>query len=155
MVELPLEGGCQCGAVRYRLSAAPLMIYNCHCTNCQRVSGGAFATPVTILESGFAFFAGAPRTVEWESDAGNRRFGWFCGDCGSRIAHGAKPSNGILSLRSGTLDDRSWVHPVGDIWTRSAQAWVRLAGERLQFDQQPGDYTPLLEAFRALGHFAT
>src|SRR6185503_4013600 len=86
MVELPLVGGCQCGRLRYAISEPPLMVYNCHCTNCQKIGGGAFSTPLTVLESGFAFVAGEPRTIEWKSEAGNARFGWFCGACGSRIA---------------------------------------------------------------------
>ena len=44
MVKLPLVGGCQCGALRYEVSAAPVMVYNCHCTNCQKIGGGAFST---------------------------------------------------------------------------------------------------------------
>jgi hypothetical protein len=139
--------------LRYQVTMAPLMVYNCHCTNCQRISGGAFSTPATLIESGFAFVQGKPNAVEWSADSGARRFGWFCGDCGCRIAHGQNPSNGILSLRTGTLDDRSWVTPVGDIWTSSAQAWVTIPAERMRFDRQPADYAPLIAAFRDLGHF--
>lgn len=154
MAKLPLTGGCACGALRYEVSAAPLMVYNCHCTNCQRMSGSAFSTPATIFEAGFAFVAGEPRRIEWAADSGARRVGWLCGHCGSRIVNGQEPSNGILSLRTGTLDDRSWVTPVGDIWTRSAQPWVRFSGERQTFEQQPPDYTGLIEAFAKFGHFA-
>lgn len=153
MVDLPLLGGCQCGALRYEVSAAPMMVYNCHCTNCQTIGGGAFSTPATILEASFAFTKGRPRKVEWTSDAGNRRCGWFCGDCGSRIAHGQVPAAGVLSLRTGTLDDTSWVEPVGDIWTRSAQPWVAFGEGRLRAEQQPGDYAPFIERFRAQGRF--
>jgi hypothetical protein len=152
-VSMPLKGGCQCGSLRYEISQAPLMIYNCHCTNCQTIGGGAFGTPAAILESSFAFTNGEPRSYQWSSDAGNSRFGWFCGDCGTRIAHGQVPSIGVLSLRSGTLDDTSWVEPVGDIWTRSAQSWA-LAGDRIRTEQQPGDYGPFVERFRAQKRFA-
>ena len=154
MVALPLVGGCQCGRVRYEISQPPLMVYNCHCTNCQAIGGGAFSTPLTVMEAGFRFTAGEPRTFEWASDAGNRRFGWFCGDCGSRIAHGQVPSAGVLSVRGGTLDDTSWVEPVGDIWTRSAQPWVSF-GDRLRCEQQPTDYAPFVERFRRQGRFAS
>ncbi len=154
MVELPLVGGCQCGALRYEIRRAPLMVYNCHCTNCQRIGGGAFSTPVTVLEDGFAFTRGEPRTFEWTSDAGTRRFGWFCADGGCRIAHGAIPSSGVLSVRSGTLDDPSWVEPVGDIWTRSARPWA-LWGDRLRTEKQPTDYAPFLERFQSQGRFAS
>ena len=152
-VKLPLEGGCQCGALRYRISEAPLMVYNCHCTNCQKIGGGAFSTPLTVLESGFAFIAGEPRTIEWKSDAGNARFGWFCGACGSRIAHGQIPTVGILSVRAGTLDDRSWIEPAGDIWVRSAQPWVVRSPDRIQTEQQPRDYAPFIERFQAQRRF--
>jgi hypothetical protein len=153
MVALPLDGGCQCGALRYQITQAPLMVYNCHCTNCQKIGGGPFSTPATVLEAGFAFTKGEPRTIEWTSEAGNVRFGWFCGDCGSRIAHGQTPSLGVLSVRSGTLDDTSWVEPVGDIWMRSAQAWIAPSSDRLRTDQQPTDYAPFLERFAAQGRF--
>ncbi|MDX2169951.1 MAG: GFA family protein [Deltaproteobacteria bacterium] len=154
MVALPLTGGCHCGALRYQITQPPLMVYNCHCTNCRRIGGGAFATPITVLEASFAFTQGEPRTYEWQSDAGNTRVGWLCGTCGSRIAHGQRPSSSVLSLRSGTLDDAGWVEPVGDIWTRSALPWVALGGGRIQVAQQPTDYAPFVERFRAQGRFA-
>lgn len=154
-VELPLAGGCSCGALRYALSQPPMMVYNCHCTNCQKVSGGAFSTSVTIFEAGFAFTAGEPKVVEWTSDAGNTRYGVFCGDCGTRIANGQRPAGGFLSLRAGTLDDTSWVEPVGDIWVRSAQPWVVMPESRLRAEQQPGDYAPYIERFRAQGRFSS
>ncbi|HEY8518079.1 MAG TPA: GFA family protein [Candidatus Binatia bacterium] len=154
MVELPLTGGCQCGTLRYEIRRTPLVAYNCHCTNCQRIGGGAFSTPLVVLEDGFAFTQGEPRTFEWTSDVGTRRFGWFCGDCGCRIAHGAIPSSGILSVRSGTLDDPSWVEPVGDIWTRSARAWA-LWGDRIRIEKQPTDYGPFLERFQRQGRFGS
>lgn len=150
-VSLPQKGGCACGALRYELSAAPLMIYNCHCANCQKITGSAFTVSATVPEAGFSFVSGDPKTVEWLSDAGNRRFGWFCRDCGSRIAHGQKPSIGMLSLRAGTLDDTSWVEPVGDIWMKSAQGWVKPLP--LQTEGQPQDYTPFIEAYRAQARF--
>jgi len=153
MVPLPLTGGCQCGALRYEIRKPPLMIYNCHCTNCRRIGGGAFSTPVTVLEADFVFTAGEPRAFEWASDAGNQRFGWLCGACGSRIAHGQSPSSGVLSVRSGTLDDTSWVEPVGDIWTRSALPWA-LTGDRIRTEQQPTDYAPFVERFRSQGRFS-
>ena len=133
----------------------PMMVYNCHCTNCQKVSGGAFSTAVTVLEGSFAFVVGEPRIVEWISDAGNTRYGMFCGACGSRIANGQRPAGGFLSLRAGTLDDATWVEPVGDIWLRSAQPWVSVPDGRLQADQQPGDYAPYIERFQAQRRFRT
>jgi len=148
----PQDGGCACGAVRYSLNAPPLMIYNCHCANCQKITGSAFTVSATIFEAALAFTAGAPKKTLWRADSGNERYGLFCGECGSRIANGQAPTNGFLSLRAGTLDDTSWVEPVGDIWTRSAQPWVRFVGD-LSTEGQPKDYAPFMERYRAQGRF--
>lgn len=153
MPRLPLEGGCQCGQLRYELTAPPLMIYCCHCTNCQKITGSAFVLSATIVEASFAFTKGEPRKTEWTSDAGNKRFGWFCGGCGCRIAHGQTPSIGFLSLRAGTFDDTSWVRPSGHIWVKSAQPWVKFAPDDILCDGQPTDYAPFVEKFRAQGLF--
>jgi hypothetical protein len=153
MTQLPLVGGCQCGALRYEVNAAPLMIYNCHCTNCQKIGGGAFSTPVTVVEAAFAFTRGKPAVVNWASDAGTQRWGTYCADCGSRIAHGQTPSKGVLSLRTGTLDDTSWVEPVADTWLRSKQSWVQIPEGRLTFEKGPADYAPLMAKFREQGRF--
>lgn len=153
-VSLPLKGGCQCGALRYEVAQAPLMIYACHCTNCQKISGAAFALSATVFEASFSYVAGTPRKAEWTSEAGNARYGDYCGDCGVRIAHGQTPSIGVLSLRAGTLDDPSWVRPAGHIWTKSAQGWMRFAPDDVLCDVQPTDYVPYIERFKSFGLFA-
>ncbi|MEX6633474.1 GFA family protein [Hyphococcus lacteus] len=154
MVSLPLEGGCQCGALRYELAAAPLMIYACHCTNCQKQTGSAFVLSATVPEAAFSFNRGTASKTEWTSDAGNKRFGYFCNDCGSRIANGQSPSIGILSLRAGTFDDTSWVRPAGHIWVKSAQNWFKFAADDLLSDEQPTDYSPFMTRFQSFGLFA-
>lgn len=151
-VGMPQTGGCACGALRYELSAPPLMIYNCHCSNCQKITGSAFTISATIFESALRFTNGAPKRTLWRADSGNERYGLFCGDCGSRICNGQAAAPGVLSLRAGTLDDTSWVEPVGDIWTKSAQPWVRFVGE-LRDAGQPADYGPYVERYRAQGRF--
>lgn len=152
-IVLPLEGGCQCGTLRYELTGPPLTIYCCHCTNCQKITGSAFVLSAIVPESAFAFMKGASQKTEWTSDAGNRRFGWFCGDCGCRIAHGQTPSIGVLSLRAGTFDDTSWIRPSGHIWVKSAQPWVKFEPDDILVDGQPSDYAPFVERFRAQGLF--
>lgn len=148
-IALPITGGCQCAALRYEVVAPPLMIYACHCTNCQRISGSAFAISVTITEDALRFTSGQPSIVEWRSDAGNGRFGKFCGECGCRIAHGQIPSNRILSLRAGTFDDAQWVSPVGHIWMESAQPWFTPKADDILCPGQPTDYVPFIERFKA------
>ncbi len=153
-VSLPLEGGCQCGKLRYELSAAPLMLYACHCTNCQKQTGSAFVLSTAIVESAFKFTGGKAAKTEWMSDAGNKRYGYYCGDCGCRIANGQSPSIGVLSLRAGTFDDTSWVRPAGHIWVKSAQNWIKFEKDDLLYDGQPTDYSAIAERFRSFGAFA-
>ncbi len=154
-VALPLTGGCQCGALRYQVTTPPMMIYACHCTNCQKQTGSAFVLSTIITETTFLFIAGEPAKYEWTSDAGNSRYGYYCKDCGGRIANGSTPSIGMLSLRAGTFDDTSWVRPAGHIWVASAQSWIKFDKEDILFDAQPTDYAPLAERFRGFGLFAT
>lgn len=153
-VRLPLTGGCQCSALRYELSAAPLTLYACHCTNCQKQTGSAFVLSTIVPESAFSFTKGKPGKTEWKSDAGNQRFGYYCRDCGSRIANGQTPSTGVLSLRGGTFDDTSWVRPAGHIWVKSAQPWIKFAEDDLLCDEQPKEYGPYVQRFRSFGIFA-
>lgn len=152
MPSLPLCGGCHCGALRYELAAAPLIIYNCHCTNCQKITGSAFTVAATVPEAALSFVKGTPARVEWKADSGNVRFGLFCGACGSRIANGQVPSMGVLSFRCGTFDDTSWVEPVGDIWTRSAMPTMTFGA--ITTEGQPKDYGPFLEAYQKQGRFS-
>ena len=51
--EFPVEGGCQCGAVRYRLKASPLTVYNCHCKDCQRFTGAAWSMGMIVSDEDF------------------------------------------------------------------------------------------------------
>lgn len=153
MIGLPLAGGCMCGELRYELSAPPMMIYNCHCTNCQKISGSAFNTSIIVAEAALRFTKGQPARVEWISDSGATRCGLFCGVCGSRIVNGGAPSTGVFSLRAGSLDDTSWVQPVGDTFTRSAQPWVRFVEGGLRAETSPSSYAPFIAAFAAQGRF--
>ena len=153
-VALPLEGGCQCGALRYELNAAPITLYACHCSNCQKQTGSAFVLSTVIPEAAFSFTEGKPGKTEWEADSGAQRFGYYCKDCGNRIANGQTPSTGILSLRAGNFDDTSWVRPAGHIWVKSAQPWIKFDKDDLLCDKQPTEYGPYVERFRSFGIFA-
>lgn len=153
MPSLPLSGGCQCGAVRYHIKTAPLMIYNCHCTTCQKVSASAFNVSVSVFAGGLETVKGEPHQTVWQSAAGNQRYGKFCRDCGTRLSHGGLPEGPVYSLRGGSLDDTSWLIPVADIWTQSALPWVDRPADRLQFSQQPKDYSDIIAAFAKLNLF--
>ena len=152
---MKIDGACHCGHIRYEAEVDPKDVGICHCTDCQKQSGGAFVLSATIPEPSLTFSRGRPARATWSSEAGNQRFGLFCGECGSRIANGSTPSIGFLSLRAGTLDDTSWVRSAGHIWMRSAQPWFRAAEGDLLFDHQPEDYQSLIERFAGLQRFTS
>ena len=58
MVDLPLEGGCRCGRVRFRVTEAPLLETVCHCRGCQQMTGSAYSTTVTVPTNGFSVTEG-------------------------------------------------------------------------------------------------
>ncbi|WP_088279823.1 GFA family protein [Ideonella sp. A 288] len=130
-------GGCLCGAVRFQLAAEPVMTAICHCTHCQRQSGGAFSVNIGIPRGSLKFTAGTPATFEDQGDSGLPVHRHFCARCGSPIVSVVEATPGLDWLKAGTLDDTSWVKPQVAIWCQSAQPWVSLPSTIAQFPQNP------------------
>src|SRR3978361_351487 len=86
-MKFPQSGGCQCGAVRYEITAAPLTIYACHCTDGQTQPGSAFAMAAVIPQQHFRITRGTPKMHARQTSATKATEGWFCGDCGTRLYH--------------------------------------------------------------------
>ena len=140
-MQLPLTGGCHCGALRYEISAAPILTYTCHCTDCQRISGTAFTLAIIVPESAFRLTKGEPRPVERIADSGRANIRLLCPDCGCWISGTGRPDDaGVLvrRVRAGTLDDRSWLRPTAHFFTRSKQPWVTLPAGDQMFEAQAG-----------------
>lgn len=132
------EGGCQCGAVRYRLNGDPIMLVVCHCAECQRQSGSAFGMSLAVKTADFELLKGALKRWERSSESGRRVGAAFCPECGTRIYHEPERMGGqAINVRAGTLDDRSWLVPAMHVWTRSKQPWVVIPAGATEFDAQP------------------
>ena len=143
---LPLKGGCQCGQLRFRITAEPETLYCCHCTDCQAQSASAFGMSMRVPADGVEIDG---KTGSNTRDPGQETAteGVFCPECGCRVAHLGGGSNSGASVKAGSLDDVSWLQPVGHIWTRSAQKWMQFEG--LIYETQPEDeYAALIEAFQ-------
>jgi hypothetical protein len=118
------DGGCQCGAVRYRVSAEPLRLSMCHCTQCQHQSGSAFGMSLIVADTAFELLQGSLKTWTRSSDSGRMVACSFCPECGTRIHHKADSYKGYTNVKPGTLDDTSWLEPTISIWMSSKQPWV-------------------------------
>jgi hypothetical protein len=119
-----VEGGCLCGAVRYRLGAKPLAMYYCHCSQCRRASGSSFATNLLVRTEALELTAGESLLAAYESSPGKRRF--FCSRCGSPLFSAAAATPQIRSLRAGTLDGDPGARPSVHIHAASKAPWTEL-----------------------------
>jgi hypothetical protein len=118
------EGGCSCGAVRYRLTSDPLFIHCCHCLNCQRQTGSAFVINL-LIEADRVELAGEPQPVDVPRDDGSKQRIYRCAICQVAVfSEYGRP--GVWFVRAGTLDDPSAVTPDVHIYTRSKVPWVAL-----------------------------
>jgi hypothetical protein len=121
----PLEGGCSCGELRYRLTSEPLFVHCCHCLNCQRQTGSAFVINLLIETDRLEVLAGTPSAVDVPRDDGSKQTIFRCPTCQVALySQYTRPQ--IRFVRAGTLDDPSTVKPDVHIFTRSKVPWVTL-----------------------------
>jgi hypothetical protein len=123
----PLDGGCDCRRVRYRMQTRPLFVHCCHCRWCQRETGSAFALNAMIESDRVTLLAGEPDVVNTPSESGRGQQIARCPNC--RIAvwshyGGAGPV--LRFVRVGTLDEPDRLSPDIHIFTASKQPWVIL-----------------------------
>jgi hypothetical protein len=119
------EGGCSCGAVRYRLLSDPLFVHCCHCLNCQCQTGSAFVINLLIEADRVEIVKGEPRLVEVPRDAGSAQQVFRCPSCEIAL-YSVYTYPTVYFVRAGTLDDPSSVSPDVHIFTRSKLPWVVL-----------------------------
>jgi len=121
-----LEGGCSCGAVRYRLKTAPMFVHCCHCKDCQRQTGSAFVLNAIIETDRIEILSGVPEPTLMPTDSGRPHDIYRCPKC--RIAvwsdYGRRPA--LRFVRVGSLDDPTALKPDVHIFTRSKLPWVQL-----------------------------
>ena len=124
---MAMEGGCSCGAIRYKLTNAPLIVHACHCRDCQRITGGPHVINIWI-EGKFVERSGAePKSHVLKGGSGRKHEVFFCDECGTYVwsRYSIAPGD-CLFVRAGTLDHPEAVTPDVHIFTRSKLPWVRL-----------------------------
>jgi hypothetical protein len=121
-----LTGRCGCGSVRYRLATAPMFVNCCHCVDCQRQTGSAFAVNAVIETDRIEVLSGEIEPVALPTYSGRPHDVYRCAVCKTGLwnDYGRRPA--LRFLRVGTLDDRAALPPDAHIFTRSKLPWVVL-----------------------------
>jgi hypothetical protein len=123
----PIDGGCDCRAVRFRLQTAPLFVHCCHCRWCQRESGAAFALNAMIEADRVINLGVEPEVVDTPSASGLGQKIARCPNCRVAVwSHYAGSGPAVKFVRVGTLDNPDLLPPDVHIFTGSKQPWVML-----------------------------
>ena len=118
-----IEGGCACGAVRFKITAAPVGVGVCHCLDCQKASGGGPNYVALIPKIGFEVTKGEAKVYESKGDSGGDVGRAFCANCGSPLWTVTEPMTPFYPVKLGALDDSSTYRPALHLYTDSAQPW--------------------------------
>jgi len=119
----PFAGGCACGRIRYECTADPLLSLNCHCRDCQRETGSAFAPVLVVPKAAFTLLRGKPKYFALTAASGHTTQRAFCASCGSPLFGLPGSGSDVVTIRAGSLDDPSVFRPSQNIYTVSAQPW--------------------------------
>lgn len=131
-----IRGGCLCGAVRFRSTAAPIATRYCWCRDCQHLAAGnatvnvVFARPAVTIE-------GEVASYESVADSGTPMRRSFCPKCGTPLFSETETRPHMLIVRAGALDDPNIAEPSAAIWISSAPRWACIDPGIRQFPAQP------------------
>ena len=123
MSEASIEGGCQCGAIRYRIVGGPLMAAICHCSACRRANAAPAVAWAMFQEPQVTFTHRAPKL--YASSAEGRR--GFCEACGSQISFTASYIPGLIDITIGSMDDPGTITPEFHCWHSEHLPWAEFA----------------------------
>ena len=132
---MKLEGGCYCGAVRYVAEGEPMMNGQCHCRECQYISGGSANVFMAMPADGFRYTASQPKQFS-RTDLERPVTREFCGECGTHLVTRV-PGLPAAIIKVGTLDDPSLFTPQVAIYTVDKQAFHHIPGGMPAFERLP------------------
>ena len=135
MAELPLTGGCLCGAVRFELNEAPVGAGYCHCTRCQRRTGTAAAASAAIDGRSLEVVRGEELVKAWRHpDGGFEKC--FCRECGAHLFSRNPGDPAEMSVRLGAFDGDPGVRPSWRAYVAYAAPWEPVPDDGLErFDE--------------------
>jgi hypothetical protein len=128
--DYPLEGGCDCRGIRYRMETRPLFVHCCHCRWCQRETGSAFVLNAMIESDRVTLLGGEPNLVDTPSASGKGQKIARCPECHVALwSHYCGAGPAVRFVRVGTLDDPDRLPPDIHIFTSTKQPWVVLPAD--------------------------
>jgi hypothetical protein len=135
-VELPLTGGCGCGAVRFEVDAPLVSASYCHCTRCQRRTGTAAAVTARVAPGSFKIVTGEEHVRAWAPEDGFEKM--FCGLCGSAL-YGRNPRDpSVIGVRFGAFDRDPGIRPQWRQFVAYAAPWESIPDDGLpRHDERP------------------
>ena len=141
MTSKTLEGGCGCGAVRYRLNDQPYIVHNCHCRLCQRQTGTGSAVNAFIETDRLELLSGELREDEFTTGTGGTQTVVRCARCATPLwSHYPRLARKVAAVRVGTLDEPSQTPPDVAIFVADKPAWAPVPEGIPTFDEF---YNPL------------
>ena len=121
-----LEGGCACGALRYRLLSPPMFVHCCHCRDCQRQTGSAFVINALIEADRVSVLSGGAESTAVPTESGRPHKIYRCPSCKIAVWSVYGGVDKLRFVRVGTLDDPAALTPDVHIYVRSKLPWVTL-----------------------------
>ncbi len=132
-----LEGSCLCGKVHYTADVDPKIMANCHCTDCRKVTGAAYAT-LMFVERDAVKIEGETKTFDHVSDRGTKMTKHFCPNCGSPLFSTSEARPTMIGLRAGSLADASAFQPKINVYVSSKIESTPLDPNVQGFEKMPG-----------------
>lgn len=120
---LCIEGGCLCGAIRYRATAPPVSRSICHCRSCRRASGAPSVAWSTFHVNSLVFRRGVPMRFMSSGEVVRT----FCGDCGTPLTYRHAQDTDTIDVTTGSLDAPEQFPPTREIWIEHKLPWERLS----------------------------
>ena len=133
---MEVTGGCLCKAVRYRITAAPMVTRVCWCRVCQYLAAGN-GTVNACFPSNAITIEGQLADYSLIADSGNVTHRRFCPKCGTQMFSEAEVRPHLIFVRAGTLDDRELVKPSLTIWVSAAPSWACMDESIPRVEAQP------------------
>lgn len=135
---MEFSGRCYCGKIRYQVAGNPVIKLQCHCRECQYISGGSVNVTIGMPAAGFKYTQGTPKAFT-RKDLKNGVTREFCADCGTQLltrAPHALPD--VMLIKVGTMDDPKQFSPDIALFTAEAQPFHHIAAGIKPFEGMPG-----------------